>query len=230
MATYSAIRFSFLCYLQLAWSHDSKKFLIIGNGKNSSIVVYSIVMEESDFTLRELWVLPAKDCPPFNPNSGQRDPTTSAAVLSEERGSTSQDSGRKYPYKNAFFMAEFNPSGNIFAVEELPYQTTMIHLVSPEGRIVKSVDLMAAISEQDSCKRRPVNTVFISAHHCGLYAIGLEGGRMALMEAELLQITKTFKVVWYYYSQGREMGAPDFRPKLCLHHSDLVPVHLLNIA
>lgn len=182
--------------MQLAWSHDSKMFLVIGNGKDSSIVVYSIITEESDLTLRELWVLPTKDCPPSTPKSSQQDPTTSAARDSKEEVSAGDHSGRNYPYENAFFMAEFNPSGNIFAVEEIPYQTTMIHLVSPEGGVMRSVDLMAGISEQDSCcKRRPVNTVFISAHHDGLYAIGLEGGRVVLMDAEMLQINKTFKVV-----------------------------------
>lgn len=199
--------------MQLAWSHDSKMFLVVGNGKNSSIVVYSVAMEESDLTLRELWVLPAKKCPPSNPTSSQEDPTTSAARPSMDKVSASEDSGRNYQYENAFCMAEFNPSGNIFAVEEIPYQTTMVHLVSPEGVIVRSVDLMAGISERDASKRRPVNTVFISAHHNGLYAIGLEGGRMVLMEAELLQINKTFKVVWNkqvmpYYGEKIRLFSP----------------------
>lgn len=178
--------------MQLAWSHDSKSFLVIGNGKNSSLVVYSIDTEKPDSSLRELWVLPVKNCP-STPNSRQQDPTTREARESEV--SVGGSSERDYPYKNAFYMAEFNPSGNIFAVEEIPYQTSMVHLVSPAGDIVRSLDLMAGISEQESCRRRPVNTLFLSAHHDGQYAVGLERGSVVLVDAELLQINRTFNVV-----------------------------------
>lgn len=183
-------------------------FLSVGNGKDSSLVVYSISTEESSITLRQLWVLCVKDCPSSvaDGDHSQQDPATSAASESEAQAS---DSDRHHPGEKAFYMAEFNPSGNIFAVEEVPYRTTLIHLVSPDGRVMRSVDLMARVGDQDS---RPVNTMFISAHHDGMYAIGLEGGRMVLMDAELLQLKKTFKVV-----RRVEPVLFKTRPGKCLH-------------
>ena len=180
--------------IQLAWSCDSKLFLAIGNGRDSSLAVYSISKEESAVTLTRLWVLRAMDCPSSVADGGhtQQDPATSAGRDSEGHTSASHNPAKHYPGEKAFYMAEFNPSGNIFAVEEVPYRTTLVHLVSPEGKVVRSMDLMAGVGNQES---RPVNSLFISAHHDGTYAISLEGGRVVLMDAELLQLKKTFKVV-----------------------------------
>ena len=114
---------------------------------------------------------------------------------------SSQISGRNYPYEDAFFMAEINPSGNVFAVKELPYRTTLIHVLSPEGAVMKTKDLMETLYNEESTKtiktktKRPVNTLFISLYRDGMYAIGLEGGRIILMDAESLDVVKLFKVV-----------------------------------
>lgn len=172
-------------------------FLVLGNGKESSIVMYTVgTGEASGFTLSRAWVLPAKGCPtPSNAedDNSQLKPDFPTASVNEARS----EPGKNYPYEKAFFMAEFNPSGNIFAVEEIPYTSTLVHLVSPSGVVVKTVDLLAMIGDLESW-RRPVNTVFISAHHEGVYAVGLEGGRVVLVDAELLEPKKTFKVVRHY--------------------------------
>lgn len=105
-----------------------------------------------------------------------------------------EESGRNYPYEEAFFMAEFTPSGEVFAVRELPYETTLVHLISPQGQVLRTVDLMERVGGEEG-RKRPVNTVFISAFHRGVFAVGLEGGRIVIMDAEQLQLKKVFKVV-----------------------------------
>lgn len=167
-------------------------FLAIGNGRDSSLMVCSISKEDSTVTLTQLWVLRAADCPSSvaDGDHTQQDPATNAGKDCEGQAPASRE---HYPGEKAFYMAEFNPSGNIFAVEEVPYRTTLVHLVSPDGRVVRSMDLMARVGDQES---RPVNSLFISAHHDGTYAIGLQGGRVVLVDAELLQLKKTFNVVW----------------------------------
>ena len=110
----------------------------------------------------------------------------------DRESESSRSSGRDYKYENGFFMAEINPSGKVFTVKELPYKTTLVQLVSSDGEVVKSEDLMAVIKDR---VKRPVNTLFISAFHDGVYAIGVEGGRLVLMDAESLCVRKVFRVV-----------------------------------
>ena len=181
--------------LQLAWSCNSKKFLVVGNGDKSSIALYTVGKEESDHVLRLAWVLPVKDCASVG-SDGERSESSvqQTPAGGNDAANVGVDSGKNYPHQNAFYLAEFNPSGNIFAVEEVPYRTTMLHLVSPEGAVVHTVDLMAAIGDEE-CSKRPENTLFISPHHDSVYAIGVEGGTMALVQAESLVLKKAFKVV-----------------------------------
>jgi hypothetical protein len=174
--------------MQLAWSHNSRAFLAIGNGKDSALVVYSVSKEPS-LTVKQLWVLRAMDCP--IPVSDQLPPDP-ARERSPQTSAAKDPAGGHLPGEKALYMAEFNPSGNIFAVEEVFYRTTLIHLVSPKGKVLKSMDVMAKFGERDS---RPVNSLFISTYHEGIYALGLEGGTVVLVDAELLEFKKSFKVV-----------------------------------
>lgn len=178
---------------------------MIGNENNSAIVAYDICASESGgLKMKQAWTLHAADCPSYLLSSmhgmcgksKHRNPEAlSTAEVMDKAAADKMDSGRNYLYVEAFFMAEFNPSGSIFAVKELPYETTVLHLVSPEGRVTKTVDLMAMVGDKEASKR-PVSTLFISAYHDGLYAIGVEGGgRIVLVDAELLQLRKSFKVV-----------------------------------
>lgn len=197
--------------MQLAWSHDSKRFLILGNGKQSSVVVYNICTENSSVKLQQAWILHATDSPTYSALTDEgehrneahiKDSTAqprkpeplSANQTGDKARAGCRDSGLNYPYEEAFSMAEFNPTGHVFAVKEVPYNTTLVHLVSSDGSVIKTVDLMVMVGGEER-SRRPMNTVFISAYCGGVYAIGLEGGRVALMDAELLQLNQVFKVV-----------------------------------
>ena len=203
--------------MQLAWSHDNTRFLVLGNGKQSSVMIYDVCkdIDSSEFKLQQSWNLRAegspsppdvntsRDCADKNNDVIQEQETSVAGQIGAPT-SSSIDSGRNYPYEEAFFMAEFNPTGKVFAVKEVPYVTTILYLISLDGCIEKMADLMALMGKRDCCKR-PVNTIFISAHHNGVYAIGVEGGYIALVDAELLQLNKVFKVV-----------GPRYRELVCL--------------
>ena len=126
------------------------------------MVVYCVKGDENGITVMQLWTLHALDCP----IPTQQDPPKE----SETQVSPSKVPDGHLPGEKAFYMAEFNPSGDIFAVEEVFYRTTLVHLISPKGKVLKSVDLMAMLGNKES---RPVNSLFISPYHDGLYAIGL---------------------------------------------------------
>lgn len=116
------------------------------------------------------------------------------SCIREEQIGVELRGNKNYPYVVAYIMAEFNPTGHLLAVMEIPYKTAIVQLVSVEGEIVRTLDLMMAMEERE-CERRPVQTLFISTFHNGVYAIGVEGGKVALVDAEALGIKKTFNVV-----------------------------------
>ncbi len=171
-------------------------------------MIYDVASEEgSSFELKQQWHLHAQGTPfPLDANSsgdcvgkthcghvaGDHNPPVPGQ--SEVMASASMESGLNYPYEEAFYMAEFNQSGRVFAVKEIPYQTTLLYLISADGCVEKVEDLMVLMGRKD-CSRKPVNTIFISAYHDGVYAIGVEGGYIAVLDAELLQLSKVFKVV-----------------------------------
>lgn len=165
------------------------------------MVVYTVsTTQGSSTTLHQEWTLPAKDCPgspsmadlKLRTEGGNSSSALDTDALTAVR--VNEAVSHNYPSEEAFFMAEFNPSGNIFAIEEVPYRSTLIHLISPDGGVVRTADLLAMIGDWERGKTS-VNTVFISSHHNGVYAIGLEVGRIALVDAEQLQVSKSFKVV-----------------------------------
>ena len=121
-------------------------------------------------------------------------------------------SGLEYQYGDAFYMAEINPSGNVFAVEERPEQSTLARLYSPSGELLNTSELcvptadnpttnaagmkessVAGVSGGD--KRSAIQTLLISTYKDGCYALVVQGGYVLLVDAELLTITKSFKVV-----------------------------------
>ena len=168
---------------------------MLGNGHNSCIVVYNAYKDGSGFKLKQEWSLSARDSPsPPGISASEVKDKSVEQESSIQSESAAIDSGRNYPYEEAFYMAEFNPTGRMFAVKEVPYTTTLLYRISTDGAIEKMVDLMALIGMKN-CSKRPVNTIFISAYCNGLYAIGVEGGYIALIDAELLQVDKVFKVV-----------------------------------
>ena len=208
--------------VQLAWSHDSRRFLVVGNGHNSSVVVYDIINsndKESKVApkLKEAWRVRAGQ--PFNSlekASGEKDKENVKDENTEKASASavnSKDSGLEYQYGDAFYMAEINPSGNVFAVEERPKKTTLARLYSPSGELLKTSELSvptrdpsaagtkgpgAAAASSGSGEGSAVQTLLISTYKDGSYAIVVQGGYVIFVDAERLTITNSFKAVGIY--------------------------------
>ena len=122
-----------------------------------------------------------------------------------------KDSGLEYQYGDAFYMAEINPSGNVFAVEERPERSTLARLYSPSGELLNTSELCVPIA-QDSIpaaaddkesssaaasgrKSAALRTLLISTYKEGRYALVVQGGYVLFVDAEQLAVTNSFKVV-----------------------------------
>lgn len=117
---------------------------------------------------------------------------------------SSKDTGLDYHHGDAFYMAEINPSGNIFAVEERPGKSTLARLYSPSGELLNtselSVPTVAAADTKKSSKtgdkKKPgVQTLLISTYKDGHYALVVQGGCVLFVDAEKLTIASSFKMV-----------------------------------
>ena len=120
-----------------------------------------------------------------------------------------KDTGLEYQYGDAFYMAEINPSGNVFAVEEQPGKSTLARLYSHTGELLNTSELCApttaAADTKESAKaddggagggkRSGVQTLLISTYKDGRYALVVQGGYVLLVDAEKVTITNSFKVV-----------------------------------
>lgn len=119
-----------------------------------------------------------------------------------------KDTGTDYHYGDAFYMAEINPSGNVFAVEERPGKSTLARLYSHGGELLHTSELHAPITAAvdtkdaeksaktgDGDKRPGVQTLLISTYKAGCYALVVQGGYVLLVDAEKLTIANSFKVV-----------------------------------
>ena len=161
------------------------------------MMVYDICNEDSKMKLKVAWVLYAKDCISIQRSELNTDKDSNVEDPDEKLAREIQNfefSGKQYPYEDFLYLAEINPTGNMFVVLELPYKTALVHVVSSQGEIIKTEDLMMKIQDENRI-RRQVNVIIISSYHDGMYAVGVEGGRIVLMDAESLEVISMFKVV-----------------------------------
>lgn len=170
-------------HTQLAWSSDSRCFLVVGNGFSSSVVMYSVSQSSGKYALKLLWQVKTESDSAVEENEGQTKGASSGE--SSEGGPASQKSGKDYHYGNAFTMAEINPSGSVFAVEERKNGKVFVHLFSNGGKHLKCVDF-----DYES-------VVLLSTYHSGLgvYGMVIQGGHVIVLCAESLEMKSTFKVV-----------------------------------
>ncbi len=89
----------------------------------------------------------------------------------------------------AFVMGEMMPSGYLLTVRERVSYPTYMQLWSMEGVLLKTTPVPCMKSGGVS-----VETMFISVHSNGCYAIGVQGGRV-LMVKDDLTISATLNVV-----------------------------------
>ncbi len=163
--------------LQLAWSHDSKRFIVIGIGPNSSIVMYDIITSTNEggpptTKLQLAWQV----------NAGHTGPPQTTTSNSPEATKDDQ-------YVNAFYMGEITSTGCVLAVEEQTDRATTMQLFDGEGRLLK----MSSLPPVKSGGVR-VETLYMSECHNGCYALGVQGGRVLIVRDDLT-VTATINVV-----------------------------------
>ena len=163
--------------LQLAWSHDSKRFIVIGIGPNSSIVMYDIITSTNEggpptAKLQLAWQVKA----------GQTDPP-------QKTTSNSPEATKDDQYVNAFYMGEITSTGYVLAVKEQTDRATTMQLFDGEGRLLK----MSSLPPVKSGGVR-VETLYMSESYNGCYALGVQGGRVLIVRDDLT-VTATINVV-----------------------------------
>ena len=173
---------------------------MVGNGFSSSVVVYAVDQSDNKYTLQLLWQVAAASssatedetqtadgmsCPQQDPLNKRSGPVSQRSDPLSHMPPSSQRSGRDYHYCNAFTMAEVNPNGRIFVVEEKEDGAGFIHLFSESGELLKCVN----VSHK--------SIVLLSPHNAGLHCYGLvvQGGKVLIMCDESLEIRSVFKVV-----------------------------------
>lgn len=178
--------------------------MIVGNGINSSIVVYAV--EEDVLTnepcIKQLWQkLAGEDHVKVKGQSSKDKDHHPLQYSDSSRGRSQRDvrlTGKDYNYGDAFYMAEITPAGNVIAIQEREKGGTFVHLYCPEGKLLRVKELEVSKEESNSTT---LHTLFISSYQDGCYAIGLQGGVVVLLEAETLEIASSFKVVSYSISK-----------------------------
>lgn len=119
--------------------------------------------------------------------------TTASSLSSTDGQSTvthDERCGKEYDYKDVFYMGEINPSGNCFAVEERGNLCTLLHLLNKDdGKSIKVTPLSSLSGKQE------VHTLMMSSLHNGRYALMIEGGYVAMVAAEELNIVNIINVV-----------------------------------
>ena len=180
---------------QLAWSHDSKRFLIVGNGVNSSVVMYSVQLGSSKPVLEQLWQVKAKE--EVKGQSSEVKVQRSTENCDSEhsdavRDTLTENTAKYYKYKDAFYMAEINPSGNTVAVKEMEAGSTLVQLFSVEGKLLKSTELRL-----DGIDKK-LDAVMMSTYSKGHYAVAMQGGNVFIIAAETLDVLSIIKTVSWH--------------------------------
>ena len=144
-------------------------------------------------TLRQVWQVKASIRPAEDKVQSARLKEGPAQVASldakAEHPSAMPQSALEYNYGNTFQMAEITPDGNTLAVEERQGLTTLLKLFSPEGALLRSRELLVEGLKPD------LPTLVISGHSGGVYAIGVQGGFVVLVNTESLETERVIKTV-----------------------------------
>jgi hypothetical protein len=156
----------------LAWRLDSKGFVTVGNGFQSSIAMYSLLTKHTSVKFQLLWQIMAKN-------------VNTKGSASEFDSAKVTNTGRDYLYSDAFTMAEINPNSNVFAVKEKENGSVSVHLFSNEGESLKEVD----INE----KSVPLLSAFNTK--VDAYAMVVQGGIVLIIGGEDLKIRTKFHAV-----------------------------------
>lgn len=147
--------------------------------------MYSVSQSSGKYALRLMWQVQTESDTAEEEIEGQTKGVWSGALKHRsEGGPATQRSGADYHYGNAFTMAEINPSGSVFAVEE-KNRRVFVHLLSDGGKRLKCVNI-----DHES-------VVLLSTYNPGpgVYGMVVQGGHVIILCAESLEVKSTFKAV-----------------------------------
>lgn len=204
--------FIHILYKQLAWSHDSKRFLVIGNGKDSSVVVYNVVLQDCEsglpsLKLKQAWHVEAGN---FEIHKHLKDSSPPKDSSQASPSTTRTESDEESRYGDAFYMGEITTSGNVFAIKERPGHATLMELYSPDGQLIKSANLELMDNAEKGSHRKEENvtalkTLFMSTYMNGCYAIGANSGIVFFVN-ENLEFLSVINVVRSCYVFGIDIN------------------------
>ena len=181
---------------QLAWSHDSKRFLIVGNGVNSSVVMYSVQLGSDKPVLEQLWQVKAiEEVQAQEVVKGQSSEVKVQRSDESAVGDAPGNTAKHYKYKDAFYMAEINPSGKTVAVKEREAGSTVVQLFSVEGKLLKSTELRLDGTD------KKLDAVLMSTYSKGQYAVAVQGGNVFIIAAETLDVISVIRTVSWYWGR-----------------------------
>lgn len=163
---------------QLAWSPDSTRFLVVGNGFKSSVVMYSVQLEDSKPVLKQLWQVKATE-----------EVKDQGSEVRVQRSEDSEPATTKRKSEGVFYMAEITPSGNTVAVKETGEGSTVVQLFSVEGKLLRSTELRLDSSD------KKLNAVLMSTYSNGCYAVCVQGGHVFFIAADTLDVINIIETV-----------------------------------
>ncbi len=164
---------------QLAWSHDSEGFIIIGKGPDSALVMYSLTTPTNK-----------RETPTTTTDELGGVPSASLQLCWQVKASDTLIEDDKNTA--AFVMGEVTPSGHVFTVQERAEHPTVMQLWrSVDGALLQTAAVPPCVKSGGSVG---VGTTFMSVHSNGCYAMGVQGGRVLIVKDDLT-ITATITVV-----------------------------------
>lgn len=179
----------------LSWSPSSDCILIIGNGRNSSALLYKLedvkMQEDGEKLCKERLTLLWRTRAGLSETRESTIESHDQRNKSHDQGNKSPDqlTGRDYSYKDAFYMGEVNPSRTVFIVEEREESCTLLHLLDEgTGLPIKTTPLSSLSGTREA------HTLMMSSLHDGLYALMVEGGYVVMVTGEELDIINIYNI------------------------------------
>ena len=206
---------------QLSWSHSSDCILIIGNGKNSSGLLYKLedvklqeddnqkVCPEEQKRLNLLWTARAG-------LSETRESTVEShdqGNKSHDQGNKSHDQGNKSHDQGNKSHDQGNKSHDQLTGRDYSYKDAFyMGEVNPSGTVFiveereESCTLLHLLDGQTGLPikttplsslsgTREAHTLMMSSLHQGLYALMVEGGYVVMVTGEELEIVNIYNIV-----------------------------------
>ena len=140
--------------------------------------MYSVQPEGSKPVLKQLWQVKAIE-----------EIKDQGSEVKVQRSEDSEAGTTRKKSEDAFYMAEITPSGNTVAVKETEEGSTVVQLLSLEGKLLKSTELRLNGGD------KKLNAVLMSTYNNGCYAVCVQGGHVFFIAADTLDVINIIETV-----------------------------------